>query len=139
MSYTKVVQNARKTVIAIAAVFVLGVAFTITTPNVQAAPAAPAPSSPPSQSQKAGGDCSNIEHCDLINKYIEPFIAFLSAAVGVAVVGSIIVGGVQYSSSANDPSKVTAAKNRIRNAIIALLAYIFLFSLLNFLVPGGIL
>lgn len=86
-----------------------------------------------------GGNCSNVSQCDLIQKYINPFINFLAALVGVAVVISIIIGGIQYGSSAGDPAKVTAAKNRIRNAIIALVTFLFLYALLNFLIPGGLL
>ena len=85
------------------------------------------------------GDCDTLNECDLFSKYINPSINFLSAFVGVAVVISLIIGGIQYGSSAGDPQKVTAAKNRIRNAIIALVLFIFLYMLLNFLVPGGLL
>jgi len=86
-----------------------------------------------------GGNCMDIKKCDLINNYVNPFIYFISAFVGVAVVISIIVGGIQYGSSGGDPSKVTAAKNRIRNSILALITYLFLFALLNFLIPGGLI
>jgi hypothetical protein len=51
---------------------------------------------------------------------------------------SLIMGGVQYSSSNGDPQKITAAKNRISTTIIALVAYMFLFAFLQFLIPGGI-
>ena len=85
-----------------------------------------------------GGNCSNVQHCDLITKYVNPLINFLAALVGVAVVISIVIGGIQYGSSAGDPAKVTAAKNRIRNAIIALVTFLLLYALLNFLIPGGL-
>ncbi|HSX05976.1 MAG TPA: pilin [Candidatus Saccharimonadales bacterium] len=84
-----------------------------------------------------GGNCADISQCDLFKNYLNPFIDFLAALVGVAVVISIVYGGIQYGSSGGDPQKVTAAKNRIRNALIALVTFIFLFSLLKFLVPGG--
>jgi archaellum component FlaF (FlaF/FlaG flagellin family) len=58
---------------------------------------------------------------------------------GIVIVGSIIVGGIQYSSAGSDPQKVQAAKNRIKGAVIALLLFLFGYSLLNFLVPGGVL
>lgn len=88
-----------------------------------------------------GGNCSNVNtgSCDLLDKYINPFIRFLSAVLGIGAAISLAIGGVQYGSSAGDPQKVTAAKMRIRNTIIALITFIFLFSLLNFLIPGGIL
>lgn len=82
--------------------------------------------------------CATLDKCDLVTKYINPFIQLLSALVGVAVVVSIIIGGIQYSSSAGDPQKASAAKARIRNAIIALIAFIFLYALLDFLMPGGL-
>jgi hypothetical protein len=81
----------------------------------------------------SGGDCSG-----LIKNYVNPFIKLLSGLVGVIVTISIIAGGIQYSSAGGDPGKVAAAKKRIYNAILALLAYLFLFAFLNWLLPGGI-
>lgn len=74
----------------------------------------------------------------LFRAYINPFVAFLTAVAGIAIVIAIIVGGVQYSSAGADPSKVAAAKQRIVNAIIALLSLIFLFAFIQWLVPGGL-
>jgi hypothetical protein len=76
--------------------------------------------------------------CNFITQYVQPFVNFLTALVGVAVTISIVIGGIQYGSSAGDSAKVSAAKNRIRNSIIALLAFIFLYAMLNFLIPGGL-
>jgi len=87
---------------------------------------------------ESAGPCNNLQQCSLIYDYVDPFIDFLSALVGVAVVISIVVGGIQYSSSAGDPSKASAAKSRIRNAIIALVTFILLYAMLNFLIPGGL-
>jgi hypothetical protein len=86
------------------------------------------------------GDCSNpdLKECSLIKQYINPLIALLAAFVGVAVTISIALGGIQYASSAGDPQKAAAAKDRIRNAIIALLTFLFLLALLTFIVPGGL-
>lgn len=81
-----------------------------------------------------GGDCSG-----LIKKYVNPFIRLLSGLVGVIVIASIIFAGVQYSAAGGDPSKVVAARKRITNAIIALLAYLFMFAFLQWLLPGGII
>ncbi len=72
-------------------------------------------------------------------KYLNPIIALLSAAVGIVVVISLIVAGIQYSSAQGDPSKVQAAKQRITNSLIALVAFFFLFAGLNWLIPGGLL
>ncbi len=79
--------------------------------------------------------CQN-EDCNLVNQYLNPFIKVLSLMVGVAVTIGIIIGGIQYAGSAGDPGKVTAAKHRIRNSIVALILFFFLYALLRFLMPG---
>jgi|GEM_PF-4203278 len=75
--------------------------------------------------------------CDLISKYLDPFINLFSVTFGFIAVASIIMGGIQYASSTGDPQKVTAAKQRITNTLIALAAYFFLYGFLQFLIPGG--
>jgi hypothetical protein len=67
------------------------------------------------------------------------FIRVLSAGVGLVVVGSIVVGGIQYSASRGDPQATAQAINRIRSSLYALLIYIFGFALLNYIIPGAIL
>jgi hypothetical protein len=76
--------------------------------------------------------------CDLVATYLQPIITVLSGTVGLVVVLSLIIGGVQYSASEGDPQKVSKAKNRISNTIFAFIAYMFLYAFLQFLVPGGI-
>ena len=83
--------------------------------------------------------CGTPECDSLYTKYLNPFIKLLSAVVGILVVLSVIIGGVQYSAAGSDPQQVAAARKRIGNALLGLVAYIFLFALLNWLVPGGIL
>jgi hypothetical protein len=83
--------------------------------------------------------CSSTTSCDLVKKYVDPLINVLAAAVGVVVTISIVVGGIQYASSAGDPGKASAAKSRIRNAIIALVGFFLLYAVLQWLVPGGLL
>jgi hypothetical protein len=82
--------------------------------------------------------CVDDSNCNFIDKFINPTIKFLSAGVGVVVTIMIIIGGIQYSSAGSDPQKITAAKRKIMNALIALLLYIMLFAILNWLIPGGI-
>ena len=105
----------------------------------------PVPASEDCAAVAGSGNCSgkasggqNLQNCDLISKYINPLINFFSALVGVIIVIALIVAGIQYSMSAGDPSKASAAKAHIRNAIIALVAFFLLYALINFLVPGGV-
>jgi hypothetical protein len=77
------------------------------------------------------------EKC-FIQSYVNPFVKVLAAMVAIFVVLSIIIASIQYSAAADDSSKVSAAKNRIRNALIALLAYVFLLTFVKYLLPGGL-
>ena len=69
---------------------------------------------------------------------IQMFVDFLAAGVGIVVVGVIIVGGIQYMTSGDNPTALTAAKQRITNGLIALVAFLFTFAFLEWLIPGGI-
>ncbi len=65
-------------------------------------------------------------------------INFLAAGVGVVVTIMIIIGGIQYASAGPNPQQVQAAKKKIANALIALVAFFFLYAFMQYLVPGGI-
>lgn len=84
---------------------------------------------------KEGTDPGNCA----ITRRITQLINMLSAMVGIVVVGMIIWGGIQYTAAKDDPQALSAAKGKIRNAIIALLMYFFMYSFLQWLVPGGII
>ena len=71
--------------------------------------------------------------------YLKAIIKFLSAGVAIVVVMSIVVSGIQYIVSRGDPQILQAAKGRLWNSIIGLLLFIFMFAILNYLIPGGIL
>lgn len=76
--------------------------------------------------------------CDIVKKYVNPAINLIGALVGVAVVISIIMGAIQYSTSAGDPQQAAKARQRITMAIVALITYIFLYAFLQFILPGGL-
>jgi hypothetical protein len=69
-----------------------------------------------------------------IVKDLNIIVDFLS----IGVIGSIILGGIQYAMAGDSPEAVNKAKQRITNASIALLAYMFVFAFLQWLIPGGI-
>ncbi len=64
-------------------------------------------------------------------------IRLLSDGVGIVVVGSLIVGGIQYIISAGDPQAAAKAIGRIRATVFALGIYIFAYPLLNYVLPAG--
>ncbi len=85
-------------------------------------------------------NCSkNSNTCDLVLKYVNPIIAFLSVSVGIVVVISVVLGGIQYSSAGDNPQATAAAKRRIINALLAGACFLFLLGFIEFLVPGGFL
>lgn len=97
--------------------------------------AAPAPECQNTENQ------ADLEKCIEGNKLVDMLqniVNFLSAGVGVVVVIMIIIGGIQYITAGDNPSAVTAAKERIGNALLALVAFLFLFAFLQWLIPGGV-
>jgi len=100
--------------------------------NVITCPNGPSFSTLTTATHNGGG-----EKC-LVESYIDPLVKLLSGLVAVFVVLSIVIAGIQYSSAADDSSKVSAAKDRIQKAIIALLAYIFLLAFVQYVLPGGL-
>lgn len=58
--------------------------------------------------------------------------------VGALATIGFIVAGLQYALAKDDPGKVAAAKQRLMNTVIGLVAYGFLYTVLNWLIPGGI-
>lgn len=91
--------------------------------------------------QPLKADCKEAvltkSNCAIV-RYIFLFINALSALVGVVVIIMVIVGGIEYSASANDPQRVASARSKITNALIALLLFIFMYAFLQWVVPGGI-
>lgn len=73
-----------------------------------------------------------------IDGYLAMGVNVLTAVAGLAVVGSIIVGGIQYMSAGGNASQVSAAKNRIFVSVASLIMLGFGYALLQWLVPGGI-
>lgn len=79
-----------------------------------------------------------IDQCVLFTKYLIPLINLLTAGVGLVITIMIVIGGIQYTSSGGNAQAVTAAKQRIFNSLLALFAFAFMWSFLQFVVPGGL-
>jgi len=83
------------------------------------------------------GTATNLKG-NCVTKDINLIINFLSAGVGLIVVGVIIMGGIQYSMAGDSPEALKKAKERIINGLVALFAFMFLYAFLQWLVPGGV-
>ena len=62
----------------------------------------------------------------------------MSGLVGVVIIASIIYASIQYIIAGDNAQSVSAAKKRITDSIVALLAFVSIFALLQWLIPGGI-
>lgn len=62
---------------------------------------------------------------------------FVFAGVGILCLIGISIGGIIYATAGGDTSKTKQGISYIVNALIALAVFVFLFVLLNFMVPGG--
>lgn len=65
-------------------------------------------------------------------------IRFLSIGVGVIITLSIVAAGIQYATAEGNAEATQKSKKRIQNAVIGLAIYIFAFSAMQFLIPGGL-
>lgn len=90
--------------------------------------------------QKSNTATQSSNNCpqDFFGKYLLPLINLLSGLVGIIVVILVVVGGIRYSAAGGDPNKVQAAKKQVINALLALVAYIFLYAFLEWIIPGGL-
>jgi len=66
------------------------------------------------------------------------FVRFLSLGVGVVLVASTIVAGIQYTASSGDPTALSKSKARIASNLGALVLFLLTYAILNWLIPGGL-
>ena len=91
---------------------------------------------------KIGGqDCieNNANNGGAVVVYLKLALQFLSGGVGLVILLMLMIAGVQYITSAGDPVQVKSAKERVVNALTALMLFILAFAIISFIVPGGIL
>ena len=86
-----------------------------------------------------GASCtsSNAHGCSALLDATFAIIRFLSAGVGLVVIGSVVYAGIQYMSARDDPSAVGKAKARIVSSLTALLIFVFSYAILNYVIPAG--
>ena len=71
--------------------------------------------------------------------YLRGWLQVLNGAIALVIMLMIIIAGIQYIVSVANPSNVAAAKKRLMNAILALVLWLMMAAILQFLIPGGIL
>lgn len=95
-------------------------------------------SNPDCERQKCESEELTADNCGII-AYLVLAINVLSVFAGMAIIGSIMFAGFQYMTAKDNSGQVEAARKRITWAIVALAIFIFMYAVLNFLVPGGLL
>lgn len=65
-------------------------------------------------------------------------INILTGGIGLVAVGGLVYASILYASAGDNSSQVSQAKNMIRDIIIGIVAFALMYSILQYLVPGGI-
>ena len=81
------------------------------------------------EAAKGEGAAAGIDRPnDLVKNVVNGILYF----VGILSVVMLIWGGILYTTSSGDSSKVTTAKNTIMHAVIGLVIAIFAYAIVNF-------
>lgn len=81
-----------------------------------------------------GIDASNCK----IAERLQDFTNALSAIVGIVAVIMIAYWGLQYTIARDNPQATATARLRLFQTVVALVAYIFMYAFLQYIVPGGV-
>lgn len=65
-------------------------------------------------------------------------INIMTAGIGILAVAGIVYGSVLYASAGGSAEQTKKAMGIITNVVIGILAYGFMFAILNFIIPGGL-
>lgn len=65
-------------------------------------------------------------------------VNILTAGIGIVAVGGIVYGSVLYTTAGDKADQVKQAVDIIVNVVIGLVLFALMWSLLNFIVPGGV-
>jgi hypothetical protein len=69
---------------------------------------------------------------------LNTFLNFVAGGVTLAVIGNIVMAGIQYSTAQGNPSTSAAAKKRITTAVMAFIMFLSLYAFIQWLIPGGV-
>jgi hypothetical protein len=83
-------------------------------------------------STDAGGSASPIIALGLV------LVSWVTALVGVGVVGGIVYGGFLYLTAQDNSGQTQKGVTIIVNSVVALIVWVFAYALINFIIPGGL-
>lgn len=131
----KIKQTIRNAVLAGFLFFsALGVTATLAPASTASADCGGVPTSVISCSQGGG---TNLEETGVWGILLLA-VNILTAGVGVLALAGIVYGAILYTSAGGNPEQVKKARGIFINVVIGVVAFGIMFTLLNFLVPGGV-
>ena len=86
------------------------------------------------KNEATGGDIQNTGVFELL-KFV---LILMTAGIGIVAVGATVYAGILYSSARDSQQQVQQAKDMLKNIAIGILAYLGMFMILNWLIPGGV-
>lgn len=84
-----------------------------------------------------GGDSKDIGNSGLW-KILTGVLNIMIAGVGILAVGGIVYGAILYASAQDNQSQVQKAIEIFRNVTIGLVSFALMYSLLQFIIVGGV-
>lgn len=73
---------------------------------------------------------------DSINNILQLIVNILSVGIGVLAVIGIVVVGIQYLTAGGNEEQTRKAKRRLLEIVIGVAAYILIYAILRWLLPG---
>lgn len=64
-------------------------------------------------------------------------LKILVYGLGAAATIGVVIAGIQYLTARDNESQVSAAKTRLLNIVIGLVAWAVMWTVMNWLIPGG--
>jgi len=86
---------------------------------------------------QSGGQNSTIDQSGLWGVLLLA-INILTGLIALAAVGGVVYGAVLYTSAGGNQEQVKKAMGIITNVVIGVITYALMYSISNFLIPGGI-
>lgn len=80
----------------------------------------------------------DADGADAVVGILRIIILIVSVGVGIVAVGGIVYGAALYASAQDSQDQIRKSIKIIRSVIIGVLLYVFMITILNFLVPGGV-
>ena len=85
-----------------------------------------------------GGSGVDVTDGQGIYDILRLIVTILTYGLGVAATIGVVIAGVMYLTAKDSPDKVAAAKKRLIEVVIGLVAWAVMAAVLNWLIPGGV-